>query len=488
MNITGLTFFIFLLITWASYYICPKKYRWTILLSGSIVFYLFFGFKAIIFLSTTVIATYLFGILLEKKQCKLYVALPLVVNFGILAVLKYSGFILKTAESIIGGSLDFSHSQITENMIIPLGISFYTFQSAAYLIDIYRGNINSEHNFAKFSLYIMFFPHIIQGPIARYDALAPQLYEGHDFDYDKNVKGVLLILWGTIKKLIIAEHVGLIVNGIFDSSNYNTTLFVIAGGILYAIQLYTDFSGYMNIVIGVANLFGISLMQNFDTPYFSKNISEFWRRWHISLSSWLRDYIYIPLGGNRKGTLRKCVNVMVIFLVSGIWHGAAWTFVVWGFYHGIISVINNFTLPLGKKIRFKLNIKETSFICCAYQMITTGLLVSFGWIFFRANSLTSTFNMIKGLFNFGTSGISDIVQTARVLCRDNGLSEYKGIILLLFLVVFIAVEILNYKKISVSDKITKLPFPVRLIIVVFTMLLIVWFGSSGQGSFMYANF
>lgn len=479
MNITDFSFFIFLIITWIAYYATPLKSRWIPLLLGSVVFYCFAGFDALIVMSITVVTTYIFSRILENNKKKIFITLPLLINFGIMIFAKYTGFILSNIPGIDDAG------SITAKIIVPLGISFYTFQSVAYLVEIYKEKFKPERNFAKFALYITFFPHIIQGPIARFDQLAPQIFNGNKFDYDKNVKGVLIILWGILKKIVIAERLGMVVCGIFDSGDYNSTFFVIAGAVLYAIQLYADFSGYVNIASGVALCFGIELAPNFDTPYFARNISDFWRRWHISLSSWLRDFIYIPLGGNRKGKFRKNLNLFATFFVSGIWHGANWTFVVWGIYHGVVSILNAFTYPIGEKIRNKFNIKKTGFMCSAYQMITTSMLVCFGWIFFRANDIQTAFSMIKGLFNFDFTGL---IGKTQYLCRENGLEESQGVILAFFLLIMVVVEILNYKKINISDKIVKMPFAVRLFILVFTIITLICFSVSGQGSFMYANF
>ncbi|MBE7065634.1 MAG: MBOAT family protein [Ruminococcaceae bacterium] len=479
MNITDFSFFIFLIITWIAYYATPLRSRWIPLLLGSVVFYYFAGFEALLVMSVTVVTTYIFSRLLEKQKKKIFLVLPLVINFGIMIFAKYTGFILSNIPGIDNAN------DITSKIIVPLGISFYTFQSVAYLVEIYKNKFQPEKNFAKFALYITFFPHIIQGPIARFEQLSPQLFNGNKFDYDKNVKGVLLILWGILKKTVIAERLGMVVGGIFDTGEYSSTFFVIAGAVLYALQLYTDFSGYVNIASGAALCFGIELTPNFDTPYFARNISDFWRRWHISLSNWLRDFIYIPLGGNRKGKIRKNLNLLATMFVSGIWHGANWTFIVWGIYHGVISILNTFTYPIGEKIRNKFGIRKEGFLCSAYQMITTSMLVCLGWIFFRANDIRTALNMIKGLFNFD---FTNLIDKTRILCRENGLEKSQGIMLAVFLLIFFVVEFLNYKKIYISDKIVKMPFAVRLFIYVVSLITLICFSVSGQGSFMYANF
>lgn len=481
MNITDFSFFIFLIITWIAYYVTPLKSRWIPLLLGSVVFYCFAGTEALGVMFLTVITTYAFGRILKTQKNKIFLVLPLIINFGIMILAKVTELAL--SDPAIRNNPD----SIAHNIIIPLGISFYTFQSVAYLVDIYKDKFQPEKNFAKFALYITFFPHIIQGPIARFDQLSPQLFNGNKFDYDKNVKGVLLILWGILKKIVIAERVGMVVGGIFDSATgeYNSTFFVIAGAVLYAIQLYADFSGYVNIASGVALCFSIDLAPNFDTPYFARNISDFWRRWHISLSTWLRDYIYIPLGGNRKGKIRKNFNLFTTFFVSGIWHGVNWTYIVWGIYHGVISIFNTFTYPIGEKIRNKFGIKKTGFLCSAYQMLTTSVLVCIGWIFFRAKNIETAIDMLKGLFNFDFSGL---IGKTQILCRNNGLEESQGIILAVFLLIFVVVEFLNYKKINLSDKIVKMPFALRLFVFVAAILTLICFSVSGQGSFMYANF
>ena len=282
-------------------------------------------------------------------------------------------------------------------MLIPLGISFYTLQIIAYMVDVYRGKIQPEKNLFRFALFVSFFPQILQGPIPRYDKLAPQFEKAHKFDYILFTDSLMLMLWGYFQKMVIADNAAIVVNRVFGEYQTYQGFYVVLAAFLYSIQLYADFSGCVNIARGSAGLFGIQLEDNFNHPYFSHSIKEFWGRWHISLSSFLKDYIYIPLGGNRKGKIRKYINLLLTFLVSGIWHGAGLTFLVWGFLHGMYQIIEDICKPWLTKLMNKLHINMENFSFRFMLQIKTFVLAAVAWIFFRADSIKQALSMLKSI-------------------------------------------------------------------------------------------
>ncbi|MEG1151199.1 MAG: MBOAT family O-acyltransferase [Malacoplasma sp.] len=272
------------------------------------------------------------------------------------------------------------------NILVPIGISYYTLQTISYIVDVYRGKIKSEKNIFKFSLFITWFPCIIQGPISRFDQLSKQLISGHDYSYSRMVSGLQLILFGLIKKIIIADQLAIIVNYCFENSSSLGGFILYFGAVAFSIQLYMDFSGCVDICRGISNLFGIKIINNFNAPYFSKSIKEFWSRWHISLSLWLKDYIYIPLGGNRRSKLRKNYNLLITFFISGMWHGAGLGFIIWGLLHAFFQIFGERTLSFRNKIKNRLGLKENSVSDKILRTIITFNLITFAWIFFRAGS------------------------------------------------------------------------------------------------------
>ena len=362
------------------YFIFPHKYRWAFLAVASYYFYMNWQpiYAVLIFSSTLV--TYFCGTLLEKfnqnKQKKrLFLILSLVLNFGILFVFKYFNFI---NESIFALLEQFNIRWKVPNLdiLLPVGISFYTFQAVGYTIDVYKNKIKAEKHFGIYALFVSFFPQLVAGPIERAKNLLPQFREKHFFKYDNLSIGFKQLIWGYFMKVVVADRVSIYVNAVYNNvENHNGTTFILAT-VLFAIQIYCDFAGYSNIAIGTARIMGFDLMQNFNRPYFSKSIGEFWKRWHISLSTWFRDYLYIPLGGNRVNALRHLFNLFVTFLISGIWHGANWTFVIWGAMHGLFLIFE----VLLKKLT---NLTKLSFL---NWLITIGLVL-ITWIFFRANSI-----------------------------------------------------------------------------------------------------
>ncbi|KAA5825598.1 MBOAT family protein [Algibacter amylolyticus] len=391
----------------------------------TIASYLFYGWWDWRFLSLIIFSTlvdYSIGIALTKQKKtshrKLLLWTSILVNLGFLGFFKYYNFFLDnfiTAFSFLGQDIQTS----TLNIVLPVGISFYTFQTLSYSIDVYRRKLKPTKDLIAFSAFVCFFPQLVAGPIERATHLLPQFYEKRKFDYSKAVDGMRQILWGLFKKVVIADNCAQFANQIFNNSDDMNASTLILGAIFFTFQIYGDFSGYSDIAIGTSRLFGFDLMQNFNFPYFSRDIAEFWRRWHISLSTWFRDYLYIPLGGSRGGTWIKIRNTFIIFIVSGFWHGANWTFIIWGALNAIyflpIMLTNNNrnNLDIVAKGKYSPSIKEF------LSMIITFMLTVFAWIFFRANTLDHALNYIAGIFSntlLSTPNIENLNKVILTLC------------------------------------------------------------------------
>lgn len=398
------------------YFNIPKKGQWVILLLMGVFFYALNTPKGSVFLLFSIVTTYLFGRYCDKLQkssvnietsgeknsnCSTQLKMNLrtcqkkrkifilVLSLNLLLLLVLKVFIkLPWVASAIGQRL---------GMFVPLGISFYTLQLIAYMVDVYKGKIQPEKNFFRFALFVSFFPQILQGPIPRFEQLAVQFKEKHRFDYMVFTDSLMLMLWGFFQKMVIADNAAIVVNRVFGEYQTYQGFYVVLAGFLYSIQLYADFSGCVNIAKGSAGLFGIQLVDNFNHPYFSCSIKEFWGRWHISLSSFLKDYIYIPLGGNRKGTVRKYINLLLAFIVSGIWHGAGFTFLVWGFLHGMYQIIEDAYKPWLTKIMKKMHVNMETFSFRLFLQIKTFAMVAVAWVFFRADSVRQALVMLKSV-------------------------------------------------------------------------------------------
>ncbi|MDX1462851.1 MAG: MBOAT family O-acyltransferase, partial [Marinirhabdus sp.] len=330
---------------------------------------------------------------------KALVSISVIVNIGLLGFFKYYDFFLDTfvnSFSVLGMSFEADRL----NVILPVGISFYTFQTLSYTIDVYRNKIAPTRDLLSFMAFVSFFPQLVAGPIERATTLLPQILKKRKFDTDQAIIGVKQIIWGLFKKIVIADNCAQYVDEIFSNYQDLSSTTLALGAFYFAFQIYGDFSGYSDIAIGTARLFNIRLMTNFRYPYFSRNLVEFWRRWHISLSTWFRDYVYIPLGGNKRSVLRHIVNLFVVFLVSGLWHGANWTFVFWGAFHGLLYCLVVF---FGSKMPVTKTIAETSFFPSAREIIavgTTFIVVLLGWVFFRAPSIEIAFDYLGHMFQF----------------------------------------------------------------------------------------
>jgi alginate O-acetyltransferase complex protein AlgI len=405
MLFNSLNFAIFLSIVFVLYWFVTNKslkFQNILLLASSYFFYACWDWRFLFLLVFSTVLDYFSGIKIaeSKNQTtkKFWFWLSISINLGFLGVFKYYNFFVQSfADAVANFGLHLN--PFTLNVILPIGISFYTFHGLSYVIDIYKGRITAEKSIVDYSVFVSFFPLLVAGPIERATHLLPQIQKKRVFDYDKAVDGLRQILWGLFKKIVIADQCARYANTIFNNSAEYSGSTLVLGAVFFAFQIYGDFSGYSDIAIGTARLFGIDLLRNFAFPYFSRDIAEFWRRWHISLSTWFRDYLYIPLGGSKGGTWMKVRNTFIIFLVSGFWHGANWTFVIWGFLNAlyimpsIIFNTNRNNLDIVAQGSYLPTIKEV------FQMGLTFSLTVFAWIFFRANNVEHAFSYVSKIFS-----------------------------------------------------------------------------------------
>jgi len=416
MLFNSISFLFFFPIVTTLYFISAHRYRWFLLLCASCGFYMAFIPKYILILAFTIVIDYIAGIAIERAQGprrKLFLILSLVSNCGALAVFKYYNFFIENV-SLLFRSIHLDLTLPYANIILPIGLSFHTFQAMSYTIEVYRGKFKAERHFGIFALYVMFYPQLVAGPIERPHNLLHQFYEKHNFDNERVTNGLRLMLWGMFKKVVIADNLSILVDQVYKYPQAYDGVSLCAATLFFSCQIFCDFSGYSDIAIGAAEVMGFKLMTNFDRPYHSKSISEFWRRWHISLSTWFRDYLYIPLGGNRAAVPRWYLNLMTVFLVSGLWHGAKWTFIVWGALHGLYLIGELSLNPVKEKLYSIMGIREDSFAGRFIAMIVTFVLVSFAWIFFRANNLHDAVYIVAHLATGWGSVISSVESESSI--------------------------------------------------------------------------
>ena len=401
MTFNSIEFLIFYPIVAFLYFILPKCCKWPMLLIASYVFYAYYSPSLALLIFATTLVSWGSSMIIERTERvavrRSFLVLTLVVCLGVLFFYKYFDFL---SESI---ALIFGRDPFLLNLMLPVGISFYTFQTLSYVIDVYRKEVKTEKNFFFYALFVSFFPQLVAGPIERPSNLMPQLKEEHKFSSENFKAGGKFMLLGFFKKICVADLVAPYVNAVFNNAGEASSLTVIIATLLFALQIYCDFSGYTDIAIGCARIMGIRLMKNFDHPYRAETVKEFWSRWHISLSTWFRDYLYIPLGGNRCKRWRHLLNLFIVFLVSGLWHGAAWTFVIWGALHGIYQIIGTLTYKKRNLLLSKVGLSEKSISVRAVRRCVTFILVSVGWIFFRANSISDALTLFEKLFTVHVS-------------------------------------------------------------------------------------
>ena len=404
MMFNSFSFICFFIAILMPYFLIKPKMRRVWLLVVSILFYSFWNPLYVFLLLYCILVTYVAGRLIGRFQDasskkKLFLALGIVLDLFVLIFFKYQNMMIELLDSVLG-HFDFSINYRFE-LMLPIGISFYTFQTIGYLIDVYRGKVKASKNIIEYSLFVSFFPQLVAGPIERSENLIRQIKDIDKIEIRNTARirqGLYTMLWGFFMKVVIADRAALIADAVFKDYKILGSVELLIGIICFSLQIYCDFGGYSAIAIGAAKIMGIDLMENFNTPYFAGSIKEFWSRWHISLTTWFRDYLYIPLGGNRKGKLIKYRNLLIIFLVSGLWHGAEWSFVVWGGLHGLYMIIGDATSSVRERLTKRLKINTSCFSWKLLQALIVFMLTSFAWIFFRAGNIKEAVEYISRLF------------------------------------------------------------------------------------------
>lgn len=477
MLFNSLAFAVFLPIVFLLYWAIPQKYRWIVLLTASYYFYMSWNVKYVVLILFTTAVSYAAALGMEKIQKqsmkRLLVIGAVSASLLVLFFFKYFDFAQNTVIRALQ-SFALEVHPITLKLMLPVGISFYTFQTLSYAIDVYKGEVKAERNFFKYATFVSFFPQLVAGPIERTGNLLPQIDGEHRFTYEKGAYGMRLMAWGFFKKLVIADNLAVYADAVFaDVTEYHGFALVLAV-FFFTIQIYCDFSGYSDIAIGVAKLFDIDLMTNFKSPYFSTSIKEFWRRWHISLSSWFRDYVYIPLGGNRVSKGRNMFNLLVTFTLSGLWHGAAFTYIVWGGLHGALQCVENLLFP-GKK-------KEQSrnFIWWG-KVVIVFCLVSAAWCFFRAGSCKEALYVFAHM----ADGLTNPISYINVGVHAFDVASLKFILLPLLLLTVYDYVALDKDPIQC---IGNLPAVARKVLYVAFLLLMLLLASFNSQEFVYFQF
>lgn len=482
MLFNSIHFLLFFPIVISIYFATSYKYRWIILLLSSYYFYMSWKPEYIILIIFSTLVDYYIGIKIyenkSKKIKKILLFTSIFTNLGILFAFKYFNFFNDIIRDFIG-LFSITFSPLVLNVLLPVGISFYTFQTLSYTIDIYRGEIKPERHLGIFAVYVSFFPQLVAGPIERAKNLLPQFFEKYDFDYKRVTDGLKLMLWGFFKKIVIADRLAVIVNIVYNDVNNYTGLPLLIATLFFAFQIYCDFSGYSDIAIGAAKIMGFNLMDNFKRPYFSKSISEFWKRWHISLSSWFKDYLYIPLGGNRVSVPRWYVNLFIVFAVSGLWHGANLTFIIWGALHGFYLVFALITEGLRTKFVSIINLDKFPRTHQLIQVAITFILVNIGWIFFRANSLNDAIYILTHLFSGLNLNIAELYGM--------GLDKAGLIVIFTSILIMEFVHLIQEHR-GMRSFLSEKPTIVRWSIYSVLIIFILLFGTYSNTQFIYFQF
>ncbi len=482
MLFNSVDFLIFFPIVVLFYFIVPKKLKNIWLLISSYYFYMFWEPVYALLILFSTVSTYLCALVIDKTEDilkrKIFLSVNIILNLIILFYFKYFNFFVESITNV------FENIQLKENtnLLLVVGISFYTFQSLGYSIDVYRKKIKPEKNFLTYALFVSFFPQLVAGPIERSTNLLPQFHKTNKFEYKRVTDGLVLMAFGFFKKLVIADSAAQIINSVYNSPTDYSGLSLFITTVLFAFQIYGDFSGYSDIAIGAANILGYKLMRNFNHPYFSKSIPEFWKRWHISLSSWFMDYVYIPLGGSRKGKTRTYINLLLTFLVSGLWHGAALTFVVWGLLNGILNALSKIKDDILYKNKEK---KKDNFIVSFIKIIFTFILIDTTWIFFRANTLSDAFYILNNILADFSLWFDPSYYTS--VFESIGFYQNHGGVIFLCIIFLLFIEAFEGKG-NLLEKINSSHFVFRWIFYYAILLLILFFGYFGQSQFIYFQF
>jgi alginate O-acetyltransferase complex protein AlgI len=484
MLFNSLQFCAFFIIVTSLFFILPHRWRWLLLLGASCYFYMAFIPVYILILALIIIIDYIAGIYIEKTQgnIKKYLLIAsLVANIGVLFVFKYFNFLASSLTDLVSLVSQQPVQNIALRIILPIGLSFHTFQSMSYTIEVYRGRQKAERHFGIYALYVMFYPQLVAGPIERPQNLLHQFRERHDFDYQRVTDGLKLMAWGMFKKVVIADRLAVFANQIYQSPQNHEGWSLIIGTVFFAFQIYCDFSGYSDIAIGSAQVMGFKLMDNFRRPYFATSIADFWTRWHISLSTWFKDYLYIPLGGNRVPQWRWWLNLLIVFLVSGLWHGANWTFVIWGALNGLYLIGEIWTQNIRSRLSSALRLDRVPFLQKTLQILITFALVSFAWILFRANTLSDAFYIVSHLW----PGSGQLGLGASISQLGNPIDVGVAVSAIIFLLLIEAVQ----SRGSIRSLVARQPLVVRWAAYYFLAMLIIVFAQiTNPIEFIYFQF
>lgn len=519
MSFVSFKFYIFIAAFILLYYLIPKKYRWITVLSASVFFYILNSGSLFVMLFITAASTFFAALRIEKingitsdeltkkelKQMKTakkraVIALASLLNFGFLVILKYKRLIVPGVQALVG-VFGFETGDLSSSLLMPLGISFYTFQSIGYIVDVSRGEIKAQRNFLHYLTFVSFFPQIVQGPISRYGDLEKQLIEGNDFDYRRTKFGLQLIVWGAFKKLVIADRAAIVVNTVFMNYPEYTGSTLWLGLLFYALQIYADFSGGIDVARGVAQAIGVTLEENFRRPYFATSVSDFWRRWHITLGGWCRDYIFYPLSlskpfgrlskktrkifGNYIGKqLPVILSQLIVFIIIGMWHGSEFKYIAFGLYHGAFIIGGILFDGVFRKIRETLHIKDTNFPYRVFCIVRTFFIVTVGRVFSRAGSFLTAVAMMRSCFSTTPAGQPGLY--------DLGVDRNGMTVLLIASLILFAVSVIQECGYEVRSLIAKCPLPVRWLLYIAGIVAIVIYGVYGKdidsGAFIYMRY
>jgi len=489
MLFNSLHFFVFFILVTTLFFLTPYRHRWVVLLISSCYFYMAFVPIYILIIGFTIVIDYIAGILIDKAEGnrrKKYLIVSLIANIGVLAVFKYYNFINDNLSFLLTGFG--CHNPIPHlSLLLPIGLSFHTFQAMSYTIEVYRGHQKAERHFGIYSTYILFYPQLVAGPIERPQQLLHQFREQYDFDYERVTSGLKLMAWGLFQKVVIADRLAKVVDTVYNDPQHHNSLSLIIATVFFAFQIFCDFSGYSDMAIGAARVMGFNLIKNFDSPYLSKNMHEFWKRWHISLSSWFKDYVYISLGGNRVSVPRWYLSLFIVFVISGLWHGANWTFVIWGALHGFYLIFSLATKRLRERINCTIPFHKLPIL----SVVTTFLLVDFAWIFFRSKDIDTALYIAETLFS-GIPTVFHRLLNHQPVLENLGLG-HNGLILSCLLIVFLlGVQLIQRKMIQrktrLSERFKSLPFSLRWSIYFGLVLSILFLGFFENRQFIYFQF
>lgn len=479
MLFNSLQYLFFFPIATSAYFLLPHRWRWAFLLFVSYFFYMSWvpSYAVLIFTSTLVTWLAALAIGAAKTQAAKKAALAgcLVINLGILGVFKYYGFFAESFRVALAYLHISGNDSPALKLLLPVGISFYTFETICYVIDVYRGRIKPERHFGYYALFVSYFPKLVAGPIERSFNLMPQLRKRYEFEYGRVTDGLKLMAWGFFLKCVVADNLAVFVNDVYSKPEAHNGPTLMLATYFFAFQIFCDFAGYTGIAIGTARIMGHNLMENFERPYFAKSIPEFWRRWHISLSTWFRDYLYIPIGGNRASLPRWCANLVIVFVVCGLWHGAAWTFVIWGLLHGVYMAVSVSTRKARTRLEERMGFDQGGLPVKLAKIFITFNLVCLGWIFFRANTLADAWYIVTHLFSGFGQGLTAEVNPARLA-------------LYFLLVGFLLAVHTVQRKVVVRDYIVRQPMQLRWAGYAVLVLAILFLGQFEGADFIYFQF